>query len=130
MNINEQSTILQYVLVITIQTLLPIVLGYVAVFVQKKIKELQGKIDADKLELAVGLARQLVMAAEQSGLAGYLEDQADVKKRWVIENLETELAKRKIFLDLDTLSNLVEAQVMEIFNLNKGNAGSMDWLFD
>lgn len=110
------DSILQYAVETVIQLLLPIVLGALATLAIKGVKKLQASIDADKYTFAVALAYQLVLAAEQSGLAGYIENTSEQKLDWVMTKMEEGLAKRGINLDLDEIRAIVEAQVMEAFN--------------
>ncbi len=80
------------------------------------VQKVKSSVDADKLNFAVELSRQLVMAAEQNGLKDGLEKYGEEKKAYVIARLEAELAKHGIYLDLNFLSDLVEAQVYEAIN--------------
>jgi hypothetical protein len=113
------ESLLQPLLETTIQVLFPVLLGFVVWAVKEGIEYIKANVEQKKLDTAVGLAYQLVLAAEQNGLADRIKDEADVKRDWVLERLEVALAKRGIKLDTDILYALVEAQVMDAFNREK-----------
>lgn len=111
--------ILQSVLKVLIDVLLPVVLVAVVAGIKELIAWVKGRIKEQHLEIALALAAEVVKAAEQNGLAGYIKNEAQVKREWALAQLELALAKRGIRLDLDELYLLIEAQVMEAFNQYK-----------
>lgn len=111
----EYSELLQKSLEVAIQVLLPVVLGFLVVFIRAKIAEVKSKIPQEQMQFASALAKMLVLAAEQNGLIGALEDVGEEKKRWVMGMLDQALKERGIVLDLETLSAMIEAAVHEAF---------------
>jgi hypothetical protein len=109
----DYDALLQSVLTTLIEVLLPVLLGVVIYWIKQQAALVKARIPAEQLEFASGLARQFVLAAEQSGLAGYIKDAGLEKKEWVLLRLESALAQKGIRLDMRTLSDLVEAQVYD-----------------
>ena len=105
--------VLQPVLIVVIQTLLPIIMGFVVLFLNGKLREVRLRIDAQKLAVAEEVITRFVLAAEQSGLIGYISGLGKDKKQWVIEMAKYELSTRGITLDLDTMDAMVEGIVFE-----------------
>lgn len=108
--------ILNAVLKTLIDVLLPVILGAFVVMIKEAIPLIRSHIEKKKLDIAIDLARQLVQAAEQNGLAGKIKDEAKEKHDWVIARLEAGLKKRGIDIDLDEHMALIEAQVWDAFN--------------
>lgn len=111
--------VLQLIIQIIITVLLPVVLTYVGVAVRAWWIKIKAQIPAEQYAFASTLVSQLVLAAEQSGLAGILSNEAQAKKAWVIERAEAELAKMGIKMDLETISDLIEAAVKAELNKDK-----------
>jgi LL-H family phage holin len=111
--------ILQALLMTIIQVLVPVVLGAIIAFIRVKIKEVTAQVDQDQLAFAAELARQFVLAAEQNGLSGAIKNEGSEKKAWALARLDDELDKRGIHLDVNVLSDMLEAAVMESFNQAK-----------
>lgn len=109
------SGLIQSVLMTVIQVLLPVVLGYIVVWINAKVKEAKAKLSESQLTLATGLIYQLVLAAEQNGLIGAIEDIGTEKKQYVLMLADAELNKHGIDLDFEVLDALVEAAVYEAF---------------
>lgn len=113
------STSLQVVLDTLIRLLLPILLTAAVGYFYRQYQVLSARIPAEQLLLAQEIVRQLVLAAEQAGLTDAIQNEGEVKKEWVLQRAEEYLASKGIKLDLHTLSNLVEAQVLESLNFEK-----------
>jgi len=111
--------VLQLIIQIIITVLLPVVLTYVGVAVRAWWIKIKAQIPAEQYAFASTLVSQLVLAAEQSGLAGILSNESQAKKAWVIERAEAELAKMGIKMDLETISDLIEAAVKAELNKDK-----------
>lgn len=111
------DTLLQTLLKTLIQVMLPLLLGFLVALVKTKIEQLKAGMSQEQLLFATELARQLVLAAEQNGLTGAIKNEAAVKKEWVIQRLESELAERGIHLDIRVLSDMIEVAVHETFKL-------------
>jgi hypothetical protein len=114
MNANY-SGMLQMALVVVIQVLLPVLLGFLVVWLKKQTDLVKSKIPGEQLAFASELARQLVQAAEQTGLTGAISAEGSAKKEWVISQMEVELAKKGVKLDLHIISSLIENAVYEAF---------------
>lgn len=113
----DYSDILQAVLITIIQVLLPIVLGMVAVWLRAAWQKAKGEISQQQYDMAVELAHQFVLAAEQNGLTGMIANVGEEKKRWALEQLDKALQARGIKLDLQMLSSMIESVVHEVFKL-------------
>lgn len=111
----EIGSLIQTVLVIIIQVLLPVALGYVVMWLKAKVEEVKARIPAEQLEFATVLAQQLVMAAEQSGLSGQIAAEGKAKKEWVIARLQLALEEKGIKMDVKYLSDLIEGEVYRVF---------------
>ncbi len=114
-NTNMLGPVLQSLLVTLIEVLLPIALGALVAFINVKIKEAHASKYGYQLDTAISIIERLVLAAEQNGMIGAIEDAAEAKKKYVLDMAEAELAKRGINMDLDTIDALIEAQVNEAF---------------
>lgn len=114
---NEE--ILNAVMKMFIDFLLPVILGGVVWLIKESIPLIRAHVEQKKLAFAISLVGQLVSAAEQSGLAGIIKNEAKVKHDWVIAQLEASLQKRKINIDLDEYAAIIEAQVWDKLNSYK-----------
>lgn len=113
------SSALQVFLETLVRLLLPVLLTAAVGYFVQQWKLVSARIPAEQLAFASELVRQLVLAAEQSGLSGAIENEAKAKKEWVLQRAEAELASRGIKLDLHQISTLVEAAVLESLNFEK-----------
>lgn len=107
------SPLIQAVLEVVIQALLPVLLGFVVLGVKRLTDSIKVKMAQDEIELVMSLADAFVKAAEQNGLAGAIINEGQAKKRWVKERLGAELSARGIHLDLDTLDDMIERAVFD-----------------
>lgn len=114
--------VLQLVLQVAITVLLPVFLGYAVVAVRTWWGKVKAQIPAEQYAFAYNLVTQLVLAAEQSGLAGIIQNEAEVKKAWVINRAEAELAKLGIKMDLETIADMIEAAVKAELNKERTSA--------
>ena len=115
----DWGLILQTILMVIINVALPVVLVAVIKWVRLKIDEVKSKIDTQTLSIVNTLAMQLVLAAEQSGLKDQLLQEGAAKKEWVIAQLSQSLAEKGIHMDIQALSNAIEAAVYEAFKQSK-----------
>jgi hypothetical protein len=113
------NEILETTLLITIQVFLPIILSAVVAFIVQKYKEIKSTIPVAQYELIVALAHQFVLAAEQQGLSGMIAKEGIEKKAWVLGRLDAELKERGISVNVQHLSDVVEAAVFEVLNQYK-----------
>jgi hypothetical protein len=118
----DWNALLQGVLEMLLNALLPVVLGYVVLFIRKQMMKVEADIEAGEAllnmrqyEIAKEFARQVVLASEQSGLTGEIDDIGRVKKEYAMSRLDSLLAEIGISLDLEALSDLIEAAVYEAF---------------
>ena len=111
----DWSPIIQGTLMLLIQLLLPVLLGYAVVWVNAQIKATKAKMSADQIALVRSLVASFVLAAEQSGLAGTIRNIGSEKKAYVLALIRNELAARNISIDVDTLDAMVEAAVNDAF---------------
>ncbi len=114
-NTNMFGPIIQSLLITLIQVLLPIALAALVAFINARIKEVRASKDGVQFDTAVAIIERLVLAAEQNGMIGAIENAAEAKKKYVLDLAEAELAKRGIVMDLDAVDALIEAQVNEAF---------------
>jgi len=113
-----EDSILQFVLVTSIQVILPVILTAIVIpLIQAGSNYLKSKLGEGNLAIAIELTRQFVLAAEQNGLKDEVMGLAANKKAYVLHRLEAELAKKGVHLDIELLSDLIEAQVHEAFKL-------------
>ena len=92
--------------------------GLVIVWMNKLIQKAKVGLSAETFELLKSAAKAAVLAAEQVGLADKLVE----KKEYALDFAEGYLLDRGIKFDFSTLSDLIEAAVMEEFNRSK-----LDW---
>ena len=111
--------LIQSVLLIAIQVLLPVALTAASAWLFAKFQQVKQQITTEQYLFAETLVRQFVQAAEQAGIVGMLVDTGEEKKTMVIAMAEAELAKHGINLDLDVIDALVESIVYETFGWEK-----------
>lgn len=111
----ELSPIIQQVIEVVILSLLPPLLALAGVWLRRQAQLLEARIGQENFRLAESIIRSLVQAAEQGGVIGAIED----KQTWVLERAEKALAEKGIVLDLDAISDLVEAAVWKEFGWEK-----------
>jgi len=109
------SPVLQTFLVGVVSVLTPVLMGYAVLWLNQQIAKGKASLSASQLDFVNHLIYGLVLAAEQSGIAGIIENEGRAKKEMVIRLAEQELAKRKINIDLDVLVALVESNVFKAF---------------
>ncbi len=109
------SGLLETALRIIIELLLPLLLGLIAKFVHEKIQEAKVLKNNAQFVLVQQIVKRFVLAAEQLGLVGMIENIGEEKKKYVMDMVEKELAGRGISIPLETLEAMVEAEVNESF---------------
>ena len=97
---------------IVIVPLLGVVAGFVIAWLKKKIEVAKASLDASTQKIIDDTVKAMVLAAEQV----HLVDKLIVKKDYALEQAANYLAAKGIPVDLDKLSNLIEAEVMAQFN--------------
>jgi len=89
---------------------LPVLAGFLVVWVKAKIEEAKAKIAAYKpglLETIEWVAGIAVSAAEQSEIAGYIED----KRKYAFDLIENYLVSQGLEIDIDLIYAAIEAEV-------------------
>lgn len=109
------ADLLQPFLETMLEILLPVVLGFLAVWIRNLIAKAKAEVAARDLEWLLVLAGQFVAAAEQAGIIGELENVGEAKKQMVVDMLQAAADQRGIRIDADALSALIEAAVVEHF---------------
>ncbi len=112
------ANLLQPFLETVLQILLPVLLGFVAVWVRSMIANAKAEIEARNLDWLLVLAGQFVAAAEQAGITGELENIGEAKKQMVVEMLQAAADARGIRIDAAALSALIEAAVVDAFGFS------------
>ncbi len=113
------ANLLQPFLETMLAIFLPVVLGFLAVWIRSWIAKAKAEIAARDLEWLLVLAGQFVAAAEQAGITGELENLGEAKKQMVVAMLQASADARGIKIDADALSALIEAAVVDAFGFSK-----------
>lgn len=108
--------LLQTFLNVLVATAAPILLGLFGAALRLLYLRVRLSLSAKQLDFADMVIRQFVKAAEQYDLGGVVKQVGYEKKAWVIEQAEKELKRRGINLELDTISDLIEAAVLDELN--------------
>jgi hypothetical protein len=114
------DVLLQTFLVTLIEVLLPILVTVLIAGARQFTGQVKARMSQDQLKFATDLTQHFVFAAEQSGLKDELMKQGAVKKEWVLAQLQAELPKHGISIDIAPLDALVESIVFK--SLNSGKA--------
>lgn len=115
----QYSELIQSLLITMIQVLLPVLLAYCVAWVKKQYELVRARIPAEQLAFLDALIAQFVLAAEQSGLSGQIANEGAAKKEWVILRLQEAAEKYGLKLDMNEISDLIEAKVYEAFKANE-----------
>ena len=112
----DWGNIITQVLVAVLTLALPVVLKLLADWLKLSRDKLLSNLDSEAryaLEEAVRIA---VAAAEQSGLANLIRNEAEVKKNYAIGVAEKYLQEVcKLNIDLDIIADAIEAEVNRAF---------------
>lgn len=118
----DVSPIFQTLIETLIQLLVPVICGYIIYLGNKLGQHITLRMSKEKQEIAAFWAKQIVLAAEQTGVVGELIKTGNAKKEWALVRLESILRQKGIRVDVPMLSDLIEAAVHEAFNLPKTTA--------
>ncbi len=121
--VTQGDMLLQTFLQILLTILTPILLAGLGALGRQAYKQLMLSKYAKQFTIAQDLIWTFVLAAEQYGLTKQLTDVGIAKKKWVLDRAEVALADRGIHLDLDMLSDIIEAAVLA--EINKPKAGAL-----
>lgn len=109
----------QQILELVLKALLPVVVGMVAVWVKALRDEALGKLKEKDRWMVEEAVRVAVTAAEQSGLAGHIRNEANAKKKYALGVAEAYLGRFGLgSVDLDVLADMIESEVWEQFKSN------------
>lgn len=112
----EWGTVFQQVLEMAIQILLPVILGFVVVWLRGQIQVQKNKLSTEQLAMAEAFVTSFVFAAQQSGLTDQISNAGEAKKAWVLEQVQAALDAKGISIDIEVISNLIEAAVFKAWN--------------
>jgi len=115
----DWSDLVQPLLETVLTIMLPIVLGFVAVWLKNLIARIKSEMSESQLAFITVLAGQLVLAAEQSGLTGVITNIGEEKKAMVIAALQQAADDNGIKISVELLSAIIEAAVVDAFGLSK-----------
>lgn len=110
--------LLQPILEALLTILVPAVLGLLAAWLKALRDKIYQEMDARGLSYLRDFAIVLVKAAEQAGFIGEIRDVGEAKKSMVIALLQAEADRVGIKIDVDKLSAIVEAAVVEVFGFS------------
>lgn len=110
------SSLIQTTLVVAIQVLVPVLLGFAVMWVKQQIERTKANMTQEQVDFVTSLARTYVLAAEQNGLAEAIANEGAAKKEWVLARLESDVSKLGLKIDVRMLSDLVESQVYQTLN--------------
>lgn len=102
------------ILLVLIETLLPVLLYFVIKWLRAKEQEILGSLTSEQEWLIEQVLESFVRAAEQSGFAGLIENEGRVKKEWALERSRAWLRERGIEIDGELLADRLEAVVEEV----------------
>ena len=113
------GALLQPVLEVLITVLAPAVLGLLAAWLNSLREKINTEIEERGLQQLREYAIALVKAAEQAGIIGELEDVGEAKKQMVLELLQAEADRLGIQIDVQALSAIIEAAVVDVFGFSE-----------
>ena len=115
----DWGVFVQQILELVLSALLPVVVGMVAVYIKSLRDEALGKLKEKDRWMVEEAVRVAVTAAEQSGLAGHIRNEANEKKRYALNVAEAYLTRFGLgSVDLSVLADMIEAEVWRQFNGN------------
>ena len=113
------SGFVQLVLEEAISVLVSILLVVVATWVGHLIGLARQQLGEKRWGAIVNAVKFAVYAAEQSGLAGHIENVGEIKKQYAIAVAQEFLAEKGLSLDLTRLMELIEAELAVSVNYYK-----------
>jgi hypothetical protein len=115
----DWGDLIQPLLETVLNIVLPIVLSAAALWIKQLISKAKAEIEEANLSWLLVLAQQLVVAAEQAGVTGMIEDIGEEKKAMVIGLLQKAADERGIKVDVEVISAIIEAAVVDAFGLSE-----------
>ena len=122
----DLNALLQPFLESVLTILAPILIAMLAVYLNKLLTKMKAELSNEQLVYLTELAHQFVNAAEQSGLTAVIENVGMAKKEMVMALLQAEANARGIKIDVEILSAIIEAAVVEEFGLSKTDWTTQD----
>lgn len=126
MNGMDLGQIVQTILEALLALLLPLVVSAILQWLAAKRKEAEVAMEARFGTRLVGLVEEAVriavQAAEQSGLAGHITDEAESKKEFALAAAGRYLEAWGMRMDLDVLADMIEAEVLSQLNWGRNEA--------
>ena len=103
----------------SLEILLPIALTALAAWAtawfSKQRKLVEAKLTQEQLLILQSFAHAMVVAAEQSGLSGYIENVGEAKYEWVYDRIEAFCDENDIPIDVEQIKGVIEAAVYGAF---------------
>lgn len=113
------SDLIQQVSLLLIQALVPVAVGFLIVWLKRQTALVQSKLTDQQWKLLNSVVDSAVQVAEQSGLAGYIANEAQEKKAYAVNYAKKVLAEYGLTVDLDILYDAIESAVLQNFNWDK-----------
>lgn len=121
---SEFSPEVQAFLSLVVQGVIPVLssflVGIIGVVLFQANAWLKANAAQSQLKQMKSIVDFLVMAAEQSGLTGKLQEEGSAKKSWVVGQVRDQLntlGLTKLADDVTLISNLIESSVYELNNI-------------
>jgi hypothetical protein len=107
----ELWNIIEQLLVAVLTVSIPVITKFVVDWLKAQRDLLQLRFDEKEWLIIVNFTNLMIEAAEQSGLAGHISDAGEAKKAFVLAQVQAFLEDNGIDVDVDRLSDLIEALV-------------------
>ena len=114
----DWSDLLMPVLQTIIAVVVPLLVGYLTVLVNKQIQRVKLQMTDEQLVFANEVVNQFVVANEQYKLSGQFKQIAKDRKIWVVEKAQAYLDQHGIYFDAEMLGDMVEQAVYDGINWN------------
>jgi hypothetical protein len=105
------STIVKAVVEVLLTVALPFLLARLFQWLAQELKVVRSKLSIEQLALLSAIASMAVTAAQQSGLAGLIENIGTVKKQYAIQIVQSYLDSKGIDMDVSVIEAAIEAAV-------------------
>jgi len=113
----DWGELIQVILETVLALLLPILIGCAVTWLRARQKEIMAGLTDSQRWMLTEAVEVAVKAAEQSGLAGHIENLAGEKKRFAIDAAERYLLSAGLgSVDLGVLADMIEAEVYRQFH--------------
>jgi superfamily 6 holin (LLH) len=112
--VEVQSVLFDLLVLLVVKVIAPLAFLLLTMMIVKANSWLKAKLSQEQLMFAKMIAKTAVQAAQQSGLAGIIKNEAADKKKFAIEYLSRELAKfglKHLAEQADDLGVLIESEI-------------------